>query len=126
MRSLCPITTPGTPEKLNPETSNAQFAVIVRHLRPTWCQTLGSAAPRWGSFASSGIPLSVRSPDTTHEFEPMPSPASPIRALTASITPSASSHSIEAVAMPDSDAAPALAGCAEVSVGTITGWRSKG
>ena len=34
-RLLWPITTPGTPEKLKPETSNAQAAVTVRHFKPT-------------------------------------------------------------------------------------------
>ena len=34
----------------------------------------GMVAPRCGSLASSGLPVVVWSPDTTHEFEPMPSP----------------------------------------------------
>src|SRR5690349_7040641 len=34
---------------------------------------------RWGSLASSGLPVAVREPLTTHEFDPTPSPSAPSR-----------------------------------------------
>src|SRR6478609_9659790 len=120
--------TPGTPEKPNPATLNGHSGVTTAHRRPTWCQTLGSEAPRCGSLARSGLPLSVIEPDTTQEFEPTPSPTPPRRELTASMTPSTFVHSIEAVASvlsgaPESASVPVsrLAGSAVVMVGTMTG-----
>src|SRR5215212_9919035 len=68
------MTTPGSPEKLKPETSYGQSLVTLLQCRPTWVQMPGMVAPRCGSLASSGLPVVVCSPDTTHEFEPMPSP----------------------------------------------------
>ena len=98
MRSLWPMITPGTPEKPKPgdveRAAPVDDAALQADLMPDARQR---SAPRCGSLASSGIPLSVRSPDTTHEFEPMPSPTSPTSALTASMTPSTSDHSIDAV-----------------------------
>ena len=94
---LWPITTPGTPEKPNPETSKGQVSLTGAQRSPIWCHTLGMSAPRCGSFARSGIPDSVSSPETTHEFEPMPSPTSPTIADTASTTLPTSFHSTEAV-----------------------------
>ncbi len=126
MRALWPMITPGTPENPKPATSKPQSEVMTRHFRPIWCHTLGSAAPRCGSFASRGSPVSVRSPETTHEFEPIPSPAPPSRALAASITPSTSCHWTDAVAAVSSPCAGVLAGVTAVRVGTITGLRSKG
>src|SRR4051794_13773030 len=78
MRSLCPMTMPGKPEKLKPATSNGHFGPTVVQCRPIWYQTEGRAAPRCGSLASNGLPLGVCAPPTTHELEPMPSPAGPI------------------------------------------------
>src|SRR5579884_134267 len=42
--------------------------------RPTWYQIEGTDGDRCGSFASSGIPVEVSAPETTHEFEPTPLP----------------------------------------------------
>ena len=137
MRSLWPMMTPGTPEKPNPATSNGHSVEITRHFRPIWCHTLGSDAPRCGSFASSGSPLSVSAPETTQEFEPIPSPTSPTRALTASMTPSTCDHStdadapvseapdVSAFSAPSTNEVGVTAGTLEIS-GTITGFRSKG
>ncbi len=71
---LWPITTPGRPEKLNPDTSNGHVVPTLLQCRPTWVQMPGMVAPRCGSLASSGLPVVVCSPETTHEFEPIPSP----------------------------------------------------
>src|SRR3954462_3982464 len=79
MRSLCPITTPGSPEKLNPATLKGHSGVTVLQWSPTWYQTDGMAAPRCGSLARSGLPLAVSDPETTHEFDPMSFPAGPSR-----------------------------------------------
>ena len=35
MRLLCPMITPGTPEKPKPDTSNVHASVTTPHLRPT-------------------------------------------------------------------------------------------
>ena len=48
--------------------------VTVRHWRLTWDQMPGIERVRCGSLASSGLPVVVRGPETTHEFEPMSSP----------------------------------------------------
>ena len=77
MRSLCPMITPGIPEKLYPATSNGQSTVIDWQRNPTWYQTEGSAGPRCGSLASRGLPVSVRAPATTQELEPISPPAGP-------------------------------------------------
>ncbi len=82
IRSLWPMTTPGSPAKVNPATSNGQAAESTRQCRPIWYQMPGMDGSRCGSLASSGLPVVVCAPDTTHEFEPMPSP-SPSRAGTA-------------------------------------------
>ena len=68
------MTTPGTPEKLNPETWKGHCGDTVRHWRLTWVQMPGIPRERCGSLASSGLPVVVRSPETTQEFEPMASP----------------------------------------------------
>ena len=139
MSALWPMTTPGTPENPKPATSNAHASLTVRQRRPIWCHTLGSEAPRCGSLLSSGMPLAVSAPDTTHEFDPTPSPAPPSRADAASTTEPTSRHDtpVAAPALPvltplptrvpaaaalaeASD--PAAAGASVVIVGTITGW----
>ena len=71
---LWPMTTPGIPAKVKPETSNGQAAETVRQCRPVWYQIPGMAVPRCGSLASSGLPVVVFDPATTQELEPMPSP----------------------------------------------------
>src|SRR6478735_1673305 len=88
--SLCPMTTPGSPENVNPETWNGHAALSVRHWRLTCPQMPGIESARCGSLASSGLPVVVREPETTHEFEPMPSPR-PRLACTASTEASAES-----------------------------------
>src|SRR6478736_780231 len=72
--SLWPMTTPGRPENAKPETWKGQAALTVRHWRLTWLQMPGIDRERCGSLASSGLPVVVRAPETTHELEPMPSP----------------------------------------------------
>ncbi len=79
MRSLWPMITPGSPEKLKPATSNGHCASTTAQCRPTWYQTEGITTPRCGSLASSGFPVAVWAPETTQEFDPMSSPAGPIR-----------------------------------------------
>ena len=74
MSALWPMMTPGTPANENPQTSNGQAAETVRQCRPFWYQMPGMEVPRWGSLASSGLPVVVFEPATTHELEPMPSP----------------------------------------------------
>ena len=134
--ALCPMTTPGTPENPNPATSNAHASFTVRQRSPIWCHTLGRDAPRCGSLLRSGSPLSVRAPETTHEFDPTPSPTSPSRAEAASTTEPTSVHdtptasepvapdvAAPAVTAPAAAVAsiPATAGGSAVIVGTITG-----
>src|SRR6266508_6076530 len=67
MRSLWPITTPGTPENVNP----ARFSPHPQ-CSPIWNQIPGMVGARCGSLASNGLPVVVRDPAMTHEFEPMP------------------------------------------------------
>ena len=74
IRLLWPITTPGIPAKPKPATSNGQAADGLVQCRPTWVQTPGIETLRCGSLARMGRPLAVRSPLTTQELEPMPSP----------------------------------------------------
>src|SRR5262245_52091647 len=69
--------TPGTPEKVNPVTSNGQSPLTRVQCSPVWYQIDGSVGARCGSFASMGLPLVVRTPETTQEFEPRPDPAGP-------------------------------------------------
>jgi hypothetical protein len=92
MALLWPITTPGSPAKLKPDTSNGHCGPSWLQCRPTWLQMPGMVAPRCGSLASSGLPVVVCAPDTTHEFEPMPSPR-----------PSSSGSAAAAFATPSSD-----------------------
>src|SRR3954471_22189865 len=83
IRWLWPMTTPGTPAKLKPDTSNGQLVDSVWQCSPTWYQTPGRLGARCGSFASSGLPVVVSAPDTTHELEPTPSIPPPSRSGTA-------------------------------------------
>src|SRR5215218_4510439 len=77
------MTTPGRPAKLKPATSKGHSGPAVRQCRPTWYQVLGACRPRWGSLASSGRPVVVSRPETTHALEPSSAPE-PSRAGTAS------------------------------------------
>src|SRR5690606_15232753 len=62
--------------------------------RPTWYQMPGMLTPRCGSLASSGAPVSVRSPCSTHELDPRPEPARPSSGGTAATArPTAASES---------------------------------
>src|SRR3954452_7158033 len=72
--SLWPMTTPGSPEKVKPDTWKGHAALRVRHWRLTWPQMPGIERARCGSLASSGLPVVVREPETPHGWEPMPSP----------------------------------------------------
>src|SRR3954452_18660328 len=74
MALLWPMTTPGRPEKLKPETSNGHVLPTLLQCSPTCVQIPGMVAPRCGSLASSGLPVVVWSPETTQEFDPTPSP----------------------------------------------------
>ena len=133
---LWPITMPGSPENEKPPTSNGHASSTVEHFNCTWYQTEGRDAPRCGSFASRGIPVSVRAPETTQEFEPMPSPTSPTRTLAASMTLDVSSHSMVVEACwtsPSVSVGVNAAGSASVPsvgtveiFGTITGFSSNG
>ena len=77
------MTTPGMPANAKPLTSYGHCAETSSQRSPICSQMPGAEMPRCGSLASSGLPDSVRSPETTHEFEPTPSP-SPMRCGTAS------------------------------------------
>src|SRR5262245_28311766 len=66
--------TPGTPEKVNPVTSNGQALPGSMQCSPAWYQTDGMDGDRCGSLASSGLPVEVLTPDTTQELDPMPVP----------------------------------------------------
>ena len=48
----------------------------MRQCSPTWANTDGIEAARWGSLDSSGRPLAVRDPTTTQELDPV-SPSIP-------------------------------------------------
>src|SRR5512139_1046691 len=74
MSALWPMITPGTPAKEKPLTSRGHEGETVRQLRLFWIQMPGWLTPRCGSLASSGLPVVVREPATTHEFEPTPAP----------------------------------------------------
>ena len=84
---VCPIITPGNPENVKPPTSYGQAGVTSRQRRFIWYQIDGRVGARCGSLASIGAPLAVRSPLTTHEFDPMPLPAGPS-------TPSSIDHAL--------------------------------
>src|SRR3954447_20370865 len=115
------MTTPGTPAKLKPDTSNGQLREGVWQCSPTWYQTPGRLGARCGSFASSGLPVVVSAPDTTHELEPTPSIPPPSRSGTA---PTACRAASTTACPPDDDSAAstpapaplAAAGCAVVAV----------
>src|SRR5262245_58497627 len=68
------MTTPGRPENVYPATSNGQPGVTRRQCRPIWYQTPGMDVVWCGSLASSGLPLTVSAPETTHAFDPTPAP----------------------------------------------------
>ena len=80
MRALCPMTTPGIPENVNPSTSYPQS-----QCRPIWYQIPGIDGDRCGSLARIGLPVAVSAPDTTQLLDPIPgrSAASPIPPSTA-------------------------------------------
>ena len=59
MSRLWPITTPGTPAKVNPLTSNGHSSSTVVQCSPIWSQMPGIEALRCGSLASSGLPETV-------------------------------------------------------------------
>ncbi len=120
---MCPMITPGMPEKVKPLTSNGQSSPTERQCRPIWYQMLGICGPRWGSLASRGFPDAVSLPDTTQAFDPMPlprGPRTPSRELAASAT------LFTAAAMPAFSSRPALCGTvASGSAGTLGSQRLK-
>src|ERR1700738_5304729 len=67
--------TPGMPGKESPATSYWHCGPVVTQCSPTWYQTDGSEGARCGSLASRGLPVAVREPEITQEFEPTPLPA---------------------------------------------------
>src|SRR6478735_10384678 len=96
------MTTPGTPEKVKPDTRKGHAWLTWRHWRLTCDQMPGIDSARCGSFASSGLPVVVREPETTHEFDPMSSPCPKVegaasRAATAASTAWAPSGLLRAV-----------------------------
>src|SRR5690606_25950493 len=96
IRSLWPITTPGTPENVKPLTRYPQA-----QCSPIWYQMPGMLTPRCGSLASRGAPVAVWSPATTHELEPRPSPAVPSSGGTAAAA-SATADSVSVATVSDS------------------------
>ena len=64
MRSLRPTSTAGTPGSVPPIASRPGALRCAKY------QTGGAVRPRCGSFASTGLPLALRAPLTTHEFDP--------------------------------------------------------
>src|SRR5689334_18645412 len=112
------MTTPGTPAKLKPDTSNGQLADSVWQCSPTWYQMPGRLGARCGSFASSGLPVVVSAPDTTHELEPTPSMPPPSRSGTSATACRAASRAVwppddDSAASTPSVALPASGGCAD-------------
>src|SRR5215207_3432047 len=104
--ALCPITTPGSPENEYPLTSNGHSAVTSVQCSPTWYQVDGAAGPRCGSLASSGLPVFVRLPASTHEFDPIPWPFGP-SSVGMAPSPSRTARSTVATSVPTgSSAAP--------------------
>ena len=84
MRSLWPVSTPGSPGKPKPATLYGHAAPTVRQCSPCWYQTLGICGPRCGSLARIASPVALLSLPTAQEFEPMPLPLGPMSASTAS------------------------------------------
>ena len=74
MSALCPMTTPGRPENVNPATSRGQSSLTVRQCSPICIQGPGTDTPRCGSSASSGAPVVVWSPETAQALLPRASP----------------------------------------------------
>src|SRR5438552_8209386 len=64
MRWLCPATTKGRPGKETPVTSK------VPDFKCNAYQVLGMEWSRCMSLASSGLPVTVCAPETTHSLEP--------------------------------------------------------
>ena len=89
MSWLWPTTTPGNPAKVNPLTSNGHASETSRQCRPACSQMPGWLVSRCGSLARTGAPEAVCSPETTHELEPMPSPAPRSRGTVARVVPAA-------------------------------------
>ena len=69
IRSLCPMTTPGTPGSVAPVARRPGASIDARY------QTDGVRRPRCGSLARIGLPLAVREPPSTQELLPRSSPA---------------------------------------------------
>ena len=116
---LWPITTPGSPAKEKPDTWKGHAVLTVRHWRLTCDQMLGIPSERWGSLASNGLPVVVREPDTTHEFDPMSSPL-PRVAGTASTAAEARSTA----ACPDAVRRACGIGPAAWALGSAAGFQS--
>ena len=92
MRWVWPMITPGTPANVKPAMSNGQAAESDRQCRPIWYQMPGRLGARCGSLASSGLPVAVSAPETTHEFDPTPSSPPPASRGTASTAACAESR----------------------------------
>ena len=71
IRSLRPSTTNGTAGSVAPITLRSGASRCARYHTP------GAVRWRCGSFASSGAPVAVRLPATTHSFEP----SAPVRGV---------------------------------------------
>ncbi len=61
--SLCPMPKKGWPVSVAPAPEKPGVTMRARYHIP------GAVKPRWGSFASNGLPLVVRLPSTTHSFD---------------------------------------------------------
>ena len=62
-RPLCPRMVSGTPATVAPVNIRPGASIRARYQRP------GARKPRWGSFASTGLPDAVCAPETAHEFD---------------------------------------------------------
>src|SRR2546423_3699139 len=82
MRALCPMTTPGSPENVNPSTFHPHV-----QCRPIWYQMPGMDGDRCGSLARIGLPVAVWVPDTTQLFDPISGRSSEANAATRTAVP---------------------------------------
>src|SRR4051812_40732508 len=73
MKRLRPRATAGVPGNVPPMTSKSPAEMCARY------QVEGRRVPRWGSLASSGLPLADSVPSTTQLFDPSPSVDGPLR-----------------------------------------------
>src|SRR4051794_1999005 len=119
MRWVWPMITPGTPANVKPAMSNGQADDRDRQCRPIWYQIPGTLGARCGSLASSGLPVAVSAPETTHEFEPTPSSPPPASRGTASTAACAAPRLPCAAAEPSAASTWRESVCAPVVVARV-------